>query len=78
MPIPNTSLPDDFVTKILVTAQPHKQTLRDAVDDAILKQLHRPLTTEEKWAMIDHLDTDHSAANLAQAIRRQIGRDGST
>jgi hypothetical protein len=72
MSIANTTLPDDFVEKVLQCADASKHTLRDAVDEAILAVLHRPLTSEEKWAIIDHMGTNASAANLARAVFKRV------
>ena len=81
MPIANTALPDDFVEKILQHADARhadvrQHTLRDAVNEAILQVLHRPLTLEEKWAIIDHMDTNASAATLARAVFRRVTGGG--
>ena len=72
MSIANTALPDDFVEKILQHADASKHTLRDAVEEAILAVLHRPLTSEEKWAIIDRTDASGSAARLARSVMKRV------
>jgi hypothetical protein len=76
MSIANTALPDDLIERILQNASANKHTLRDAVDEAILSVLHRPLTPEEQWAIIDHLDANPSFANLARALLERVNRCG--
>ncbi len=76
MSIANTGLPDDFIEKVLRHADASQRSLRAAVDEAILEVLHRPLTWEEKWAIIDKADTGASTAKLARAVFKRVTGSG--
>ncbi len=72
----NVNLPENFVEKVLEHARGTKVTLRDAIDEAILAVLHRPLTSQEKWAIIDQAACNSPHAKLKQEVIDRIARGG--
>jgi hypothetical protein len=69
MPIANTTLPHDFVDRIVKCAHVRKCTLREELDEAILAVLHRPLTSKEQWPSLITLRS-LAAAKLHTGSRR--------
>ena len=72
----NANLPENFVQKVLEHARGTKLTLRDAIDEAILAVLHRPLTSEENWAIIDQAAANSPHVKLKQEVIDRIARGG--
>jgi hypothetical protein len=71
-----TTLPTDFFERVQAQLRMRNVSVRDSVEEAVLAVLHRPLTSVEKWAIIDRAANNSPGVTINEDVIDRIARGG--